>query len=160
MIRKLNQGLGARGDWSHFQRHWGSWSAGIIFSDGTKAGQMAPSSVVSAAHYWPVLFTHAADEGTADPQLITWCQDQAIIGAKPWRAHPSRVVRLRGATAEMNGTTSTSEPLCGCRLCGGINGEQEPSSNAIVSTPGPTFSEVDSDEDSTSTTGSDAWVVL
>ena len=166
MIRKLNEMSWARlhsekyRDWSYFHDHWENWSAGIIFSDGTKQGQMAPSTVASSAHFWPVLFTHADDEGQQDLQLVTWCQDQAITGAKPWRAHQSRVVRLNRATADMNDPSSNPEPPCGCRFCSGRNGEQGPSGDGIVETPGPTFSEVDSDEDSPSTVDSSSLVVL
>ena len=154
MIRKLIESTWARGDWSYFQDHWGSWSAGIIFSDGTKQGQMAPGTVASSAHFWPVIYTHAHDEGVPALQLVTWCQDQAMNGAKPWRPHQSRVVRLNRATAEMNACSPNPERPCGCPFCRDIDGD------GIVETPGLTFSEVDSDEDSPSTIDSSKWVVL
>jgi len=62
----------------------------VLLSDGTQAHQMSSLAVnVDIGACWPVIVQDAAPD--ADGQVVMYCPALAQQGARPWRAHESRV---------------------------------------------------------------------
>ena len=82
---------------------------GIVFSDGTKNTQVSQCQPGLWGCWWPVLYVPDASNPY---QIVAYCQEQALSGGRAWPTHPSRVVRLRGATCALyNQTKGPEAPL-------------------------------------------------
>jgi hypothetical protein len=123
LLKKLERGGRLRLLWYFYGTS--KCCCGVVFGDGCQqAGQLSELSHRPRGEmFWPALFVQV-DDG-----ILVWCQAQALNGAQPWWAHPSRVVKLKTATL---------------RISGGAFRECE--SPEFAWTPGPTFEDIDSDD--------------
>ena len=115
---------------------------GIVFSDGTKVTQADPYQDRGWGVWWPCLFV---PDASCPGQLVAYCQEQALSGGRAWPTHPSRMVRLRHATAALYGDWAVPAHTC-------FVGQSH-----VVETPGVVIEEIVEEEENLE---ADAWEIV